>query len=369
MRGFPNLGRIFGVSIRLHYTWALALALITAIMVTQFPEAYLLWQRISLGIATSLLFFISVSIREFIISLTALSRGIPMKRITLFVFGGVSQISKESTRPILELLVAAAGLLSTLIIAGVLYAIYALLVNAGSIVIAGLIQWLAFMYFMLFLFHFIPGFPLDGGRILRAMLWKATDDYERATRIASWSGWVIGLLFIAGGILLMIAERQWFNGLVLVGMGWVLQTAAGQSRRQAVLRESLQKIKAQDMMTREYSLASQQLTISQLIRDYILVSGQRYFAVVDDGKLQGIVTMSDIKRVPKKRRGSHIGKIMTPANELKTAHPQQSAASLLGQMDELGISHMPVLEDDKVIGIVARDSLIRLAQARAELRM
>lgn len=369
MRVSPNLGQIFGVRIRLHYTWALALALITAIMVTQFPEAYLLWHRISFGVATSLLFFTSVSIREFIISLTALSRGIPVKRITLFVFGGVSHTSKEATFPALELLLAATGLLTSLVIAGVFYGIYALLANTGSIVIAGIIQWLAFIYLMLFLFHFIPGFPLDGGRILRALLWKATGDYERSTRIASWSGWGIGLLCIAGGTLLLIFGRQWFNGLVLAGVGLVLQTAATQSRRQAVLREALKKIKAQDIMVKEYSPIAPQSTISQLIHDYILVTGQHYFVVADGDKLQGTVTMRDIKRVPKRRRGSHIGKIMIPASELKAAHPQQSAVSLLDQMEELEIDHMPVLEEDKVIGIVSRDSLIRLAQTRAELGM
>lgn len=368
MRSLPNLGRIFGVSIRLHYTWPVAFVLITAMVVTQFPEAYPLWQRITLGIAASLLFFISVSVREFVISLTAISRGIPVKSITLFVFGGVSQISKEATLPILELLVAVAGLLSSLVIAGVFYGIYAVLVNTGSIVIAGLIQWLAFIYFMLFLFHFIPGFPLDGGRVLRALLWKVIGDYERATLIASWTGWGIGLLCIVGGILLLIVERQWFNGLVLAGMGWALLTAAAQSRRQAVLHEALQSIIVQDLMTKEYPLITPQLSLGQLVRDYIIVTGRRYFVVVDGVKLLGIVTMRNIKSIPKKRWDStRIGQIMTPASELKTAHPQQPAASLLEQMDELGINQMPVLEEDKVIGIVARDSLIHLAKTRAKL--
>jgi Zn-dependent protease len=337
-------------------------------MVTQFAETYPLWQRISLGIATSLLFFIFLSIREFAISLMAINRGITVRRVTLFVFGGVPQISKESTRPIIELLLAAAGLLSTLVIAGVFYFIYGVFVNAGSIVIAGLIQWLAYIYFILFLFHFIPGFPLDGGRILRALLWKATGNYERATLIVSWSGLFVGLLCIAGGITLLIVERQWFNGPVLIGAGWVLLAAAARSRRQAVLLEALKKVKTQDVMTREHSLASPQFTISQLIQDYILITGQRYFAVVDDGRWQGIVTMKAIKRVRKKHRGAYIATIMIPASEIKTAHPQQSAASLLDQMDELGIDHMPVLDEDKVIGIVSRDSLIRLAQTRAKLK-
>jgi Zn-dependent protease/CBS domain-containing protein len=369
MGSFPSLSRIFGVSIRLHYTWALAIVLITAIMVTQFPSTYPLWQRLCLGLATGLIFLISVSIREFILNLTAISRGIPLKKTTLFVFGGVSRISKESTRPLLELLLAAMGLLSSLLIAGAFYGIYAALVNAGSIVTADLIQWLAFIYFMLFLFHFIPALPLDGGRILRAALWQATGNYERATLIASWSGLSIGILFIAGGILLLITDFQWSNGLALAGAGWVLLTAAAQSRRQAVLLKALQKVQAQDIMSRGHPLINPQFTISQLIRDYILVSGQRYCLVGEGGKWQGAVTMSAIKRVRKRRRGSRIGKIMIPASKLKTAHPQQSAASLLDQMDEQGIDHMPVVEKDKVIGIVARDSLINLAQSRAELKM
>jgi len=369
MKGLPKLSRIFGVNIRLHYTWVLAFALITAIMVTQFPESYPLWQRVSLGIVTSLLFLISVSIRSFIISLIVINRGIPVKRITLFVFGGGAEISKEATRPILELLIAATGLLTTLLLCGVFYGIYAILFNTGSVVAYVLIQWLSYIFFMLFLFHFIPGFPLDGGRLLRALLWKVTGDYDRSTRIASLVGWTIGLLCIAGGILLLIAEQQWFNGLTLVGTGWVLQVAAAQSRRLAILREALQPVKTEDIMTREFALISTQSTVSQSIRDYILATGQRYCLIVEGDKLQGIVTVNDVKRVPKKHRGSHIDKIMTPASELKVAHPQQSAASVLGQMDEQWVDHIPVVEEDKVVGVVSRESLVRLAQIRNELKI
>jgi len=369
MKGLPKLSRIFGVTIRLHYTWVLAFALITAIMVTQFPESYPLWQRVSLGVVTSLLFLVLVSIRSFIISLIIINRGIPVKRITLFVFGGGAEISKEATRPILELLIAATGLLTTLLLCGVFYGIYAILFNTGNVVAYVLIQWLSYIFFMLFLFHFIPGFPLDGGRLLRALLWKVTGDYDRSTRVASLIGWTIGLLCIAGGILLLITEQQWFNGLALVGTGWVLQVAAAQSRRLAILREALQPVKTEDIMTREFALISTQSTVSQSIRDYILATGQRYCLIVDEGKLQGIVTVDDVKRVPKKQRGSRIDKIMTPASELKVAHPQQSAASVLGQMDEQGIDHIPVVEEDKVVGVVSRESLTRLAQIRNELKI
>ena len=370
MKSTTNLGRFLGIRIRLHYTWLVAFVLIIAAVVTQFPEAYPLWQRIILGIAASLLFFMSVSIREFAINFMAISKGMPVKSVTLFVFGGVSQITKEATLPVLELLMALAGLLSNLIIVGIFYGVHLVLVNAGSIIVDGLIQWLAYIYFMLFLFHFIPGLPLDGGRALRALLWKATGDYDRATRIANWTGWGISLVFIVGGILVLIVTHQWFVGLLLLFFGWPLENAVVQGSRGRALHEALQSITARDIMTKEYPLITQQLGLGQLVRDYILVTGQRYFVVVDGVNLQGIVTIRNIKSIPKRRWDStRIGEIMTPAGELQTAHPQQSAASLLGQMDELEIDQMPVLEKDEVIGIVARDSLTRLGKTRAELRM
>jgi len=345
VRSAPNLRRILGIRLRLHYTWSVAFILITAVVVTQFPESYPLWQRIILGIAASLLFLATVSIRQLILNFVAIRRGIPVKNVTLFVFGGVPQTTERAALPVLELLVAAAGLLSSLIIAGVFYGIHLILVITGSIIIAGLIQWLAFICFLLALFHFVPGFPLDGGRILRAFLWRLTGDYDRATRIAIWAGRGIGLLFIIGGILVLIVTHQWFVGLAPAFMGWVLYNAATYSHRQAVLREALQSITAGDIMARECPLITQQFSLGQLVRDCILVTGQRHFVVADDDKFQGIVTMRNIKPIPKERWDStRIGEIMTPASELKTAHPRQPAAILLDQMDELGIGQMPVLE-------------------------
>jgi Zn-dependent protease len=367
MKGLPKMRRIFGISLRLHYTWVLAFAMITAIMVTQFPEALPLWQRVVLGLVTSLLFLVSVSIRSFIISLVAINRGVPVKRITLFVFGGGAEISQESTHPALELLLAATGLLSTLLFCGIFYGIYAILFNTGSVVAYVLIQWMSYIFFMLFLFHLIPAFPLDAGMMLRALFWKISGNYDNSTRITSLIGWAIGWLFIAGGILLLIAELQWFNGLTLVGVGWVLQSAAGQSRRRAILREALQSVKTEDIMSHEYPIINIQSTVSQLIRDHILATGQPYCLIVDGDKLEGIATIENVKRVPKKHRGYHLDRIMTPASQLKLAYPQQSAASVLGQMDEQWVDHMPVLENDKVVGIVSRESLERLAQTRNEL--
>jgi Zn-dependent protease len=368
----PVLNRMLGVRLRLHPTWAVAFILIIAMVVTQFPEAYPLWQRVILGIAASLLFFIAVGLREIILNLLAINRGIPLQRVTLFAIGGLPQIPKGDTRPLIELLMVAAGLLLNLMIAGILYAVHSALVNTTQVIINGIILWTAYLYFLLALFHFIPVFPLDGGRLLRVLLWKLTGDYDRSTNITSWAGQGLGLLLIAGGILLLVLSRQWFNGFTLIFVGWVLYLAATQSRRQTALREALQHIAARDMLSGESPIiATPQLTIGQLVRNCILVTGQRYFTVADENKkLLGVVTVSDIKRVPKKRwNHTKIGKAMTPAGRLRTASAQQSAASLLELMDELGIKRMPVLEEDMVIGVISRDNLNRLKKTRVELGM
>ncbi len=367
-----NLGRIFGIPIRLHYTWFLIFVLITVALLAYFPQAYPLWQRVSLGIAASLLFFVSITTHEIAHSLIAINNGIPVKGITLFVFGGVSQITKEATRPIVELLVAVVGPLSSLIIAGIFYFFRSMVIGlAGldttSIVVTGL-DWLAFINVMLALFNLIPGFPLDGGRIFRAILWMRTHDYSRATRIATLTGRGIGFLFIFGGILVMVLARQWFNGLWIAFIGWFLENAAAASYRQALLREALHGFTARDIMSEECPFIPRQLSLGQLVRDYILPTGRRCFIVIEDSKLQGIVTLRDIKPIPQERWDSIlIDEIMTPLSKLKSAQPNQPAVSLLEEMDEFNINQMPVLEGDKVIGMVARDGLIRFLRTRAEL--
>lgn len=368
MTSAPRLGQIFSVRVRLHYTWIMALFLAIAIVVTQFSEAYPLWQRMLLGLAAGLLFLMSVSIREFILRFLAISKGIPVRRVTLYVFGGTSQLTVEGVLPSLDLLMAVTGLLSNMVIAVVFWGAYLIITKAGNVTFAGLTQWLAFIYFLLTLFHFMPGFPLDGGRALRALLWKTTGNYDRATLIASWVGWGIGFICILGGILLLIVTGQWFTGLLLVLIGWVLMSAASLSRRQAVLHEALRNVTAGEIMSRELPIITRQLNIDQLVRDFIIVKGQHYFIVADGTKLQGVVTLGDIKPITKDRWSSiPVGAIMTPASELKIAHRQQSAASLLVHMDDFGIDYMPVLENDEVVGIVARESLNRLGKTRAEL--
>jgi Zn-dependent protease len=367
MKAVPNVRQFLRANLRLHRGWAIAFILITAVVMTQFPEAYPFWLRAALGITAVLLFFAAVGIREIGLSHLAISRGMPEKRVTLFVFGGVSQVAEEETLPVLELLMGMAGLLFNLIIVGILYGVYSILLNTGSSLVSGLILWSAYLYFMLALFHFIPALPLDGGRLLRALLWKMTGNYNLATAITSGAGLGIGLAFIAGGILLLVLTQQWFNGLTLVFVGWLLQAAATQSRRPVAWRRILGGIKARDVLAPDCPLINQRITLGRLVRDYILVSGQRYFMVVGGARLRGVVSVAKVKKVPKKRwRSTRVADIMTPASELRTAQAEQPAASLLEQMNEWQMDYMPVLEQGRVIGMVMGDSLRRLVKSRAE---
>jgi len=367
----PVINRMLGVRLRLHPTWAVAFILIVAMVVTQFPEAYPFWQRVVLGIAAGLLFFIAVGFREVVLNFLAIHRGIPLQRVTLFAIGGLPQIPKGDTHPLLELLLVTSGLLLNLVIIGILYAVHLALASASSVLFDGIIIWTIYLYFLLTLLHFIPVFPLDGGRLLRTLLWKITGNYDRATNITSWAGQGLGLLLTAGGILLIVLLQEWFNGLIMAFVGWVLYLAAVQSRRQTALREALQHIVARDLLSGESPIiATPQLTIGQLVRDIILATGQRYFIVAEDGKLLGEITIKDIKRVPKKRwNRTKVGKAMTLASGLRTTSAQQSAASVLELMDELRIKQMPVLEDGRVIGVISRDNLNRLKKTRIELGM
>jgi len=367
-----NLGRVFGIPVRLHYTWFLALLLITGGSITGglafiFPGTYPLWQRTLLGVAATLLLFASMSARELAHCFVAINRRMPVKSVTLYVFGGAPRISEQDTRPVPDLLVAASGPVSSLVVAGVFYAACAALIAAGWFMAADLMQWLFYFNVMIALFGLIPGFPLDGGRALRAVLWMIISDYSRSTRIATLTGRGLGFLLILIGILALVLAGEVFTGPALAVFGWFLADAAATSHRQARVREAFHGVTARYMMTESYTLIKQQLTFG-LVRDYIINSGQHCFVVIEDGKLEGILTLGDIQIPQKRWDATGVSEIMTAASELKTANPDEPAVDLLEQMDDYNIEQMPVLEEGKLIGMVTRDRLIRFLKARAVLK-
>jgi CBS domain-containing protein len=291
----------------------------------------------------------------------------PVRSVTLYVFGGVPRITEQDTKPIPELLVAAAGPVSSLVIAGIFYGLSYALSGTANNMPAEFMQWLFFFNIMMALFNLIPAFPLDGGRVLRAILQLKMKDYSRATRIATLVGQVIGLLLIVVGILAIIRPGNLFAGVATIAFGWFLADAATTARRQALVRDALRGITAHDRMTDEYTPIKQQLSFG-VVREYIINSGQHCFVVIEDGKLHGIVTLGDIQIPEKRWESTRISDIMTPANRLKTAQPNQPAADLLEQMEDYDIDQIPVVQEDKLVGMATRERLLRFLKARAVLR-
>jgi Zn-dependent protease/CBS domain-containing protein len=370
MRGNINLGRVFGIPLRLHYTWFIIFALVTVSLVLNplvEPPYPPIAQRIILGILTSLLFFASIVTHELAHSILAIRNNIPVKEITLFVFGGVSQITREATSPRAELLIAIVGPLTSLALAGIFYGLHLLLVSANQVLAASLMWWLAWINVLLAVFNLIPGFPLDGGRIFRALVWHRTHDYHRATRIATKVGQGIAYAFIAGGIALIFVLGLWFNGVWLIFIGWFLNDAARASYQQVLLRDALIGITARQVTDYGCPLIPPHMNLAELVQQYVLPTGRSCFLISWGAGLEGMVTLQQIKKVPRDRWAiTSVQDIMTPASKLKVAYADQDILSVLQEMDGENANHIPVIEAGKVIGVINREDIARFLRTRTD---
>jgi len=368
VRGSIRLGKLFGIPIWLHYSWFLIFAFFTISLSLHFRDTYnwsepLIWV---VGVATSLLLFGSVLTHELAHSLISRRNGVPVKSITLFIFGGVARIGRESSLPSAEFKMAIAGPLCSLTLAG-LFALIWWPTRHSIEPVAALAGWLAVINASLAVFNMIPGFPLDGGRVLRSIIWATTHSYRRATHIATRIGRGVAYLMILGG-LAFILFGDWYSGIWLAFIGWFLDNAASTSYRQAELRQSLEGFNARDVMSRDCPLVPGNLSLRQLVQVHVLPTGRRCFFVADGDQLGGIMTMNDIKAVPESKWDSvTVGQAMTPAPKLQTAQLDDSALSVLDRMDEAEVNQMPVLENGRIVGIVVREELLRFFRTRAEL--
>ena len=371
-----NIGKIFGIPFRLHYTWFIIFILVTVSLSWQlFPALYSGWTVFTywiIGIVTSLLFFASVIAHELAHSLVARINGIPVKSITLFIFAGVAQITKEAAHPGAEFKMAVAGPVCSLVIGG-LFALLWLLTQDVIEPVAALAFWLAQINVVLVIFNLIPGFPLDGGRVFRSLMWRFTGNYKRSTQIAVRVGQGVGYLFILVGILIIFLRPfglDWFSGLWLAFIGWFLENAASTSYRQVQWRDGLRGFSASQVMTSVYPVVPPNITVNQLVYGYLFAGGHHFFMVADEGRLEGILTLDDIKSVSQQSwEMTRVKDIMTPADKLNVAYPDQDALSVLEQMEESGVNQMPVVSEGRVTGLITRDNLIRFLRLRSELKV
>ncbi len=372
MRGQISLGRVFGIPLRLHYTWFIIFALVTFSLVRYAMEAtYSLEQGVILGVLTSMLFFVSIITHELAHSIVAIRNSIPVREITLFVFGGVSQITREATSPRAEFLVAIVGPVTSLVLAGVFYALHILLAASQQALAAGLMQWLALINVILAVFNLIPGFPLDGGRVLRALVWGRTRDYRKATRIAARVGQVIAYAFMAGGFVLIIFVREfWFTGLWFILIGWFLHDAARASYRHVILRDALNGITTRQIMDSGCPSVSPEMAVGQAIEQHILPTGRNCLLITQGGELVGMVTLQQIKQIGRGRwEAVPVRDIMIPGRDLKAVDADEDVMAVLDMMDGETANHLPVTEAGRVVGVINREDLIRLLRNRAEFGM
>jgi Zn-dependent protease/CBS domain-containing protein len=358
--GLP-IGRLFGISIRLHYSWFVIFTLVIwALSRDYFPAVYPHWSTaisITAGIITSLLFFASLLAHELTHSLVAQRYGIPVKAITLFIFGGVSQIAEEPHDARTEFRIAVAGPLTSIILGGIFWGLWYLLPPAFD-VIAAVSFWLGWINILLAVFNMVPGFPLDGGRVLRSIIWWHTGNLRRATRLASNIGRGIGFMFIFGGVWLVFTG-DWSSGIWLGLIGWFLASAAANSYHQMVMQQALEGHEVSEIVSRDCISVAPDLNIERLVNEYILPTGRRCFAVVREGITLGLVTLQEVKGVLRDMRSRVVvAQIMKPMNRLKQVTPDADLATVLNILTQENVNQLPVMVDGQMVGMVTRENLL-----------
>ena len=367
-----NLGKLFGIQLRLHYSWFLIFALLTLALVSPDWNSGFAW---AIGVATSLLFFASVVAHELAHSLVGRANDIPVTSITLFIFGGMAMMTREATRPKAELKMAAAGPICSAVIGGICFLIWSFGPGMPPLV-ATMVLWLGVMNIALAVFNLIPGFPLDGGRIFRAVIWRRSGDFRRSTRIATRVGQGVGYFFISGGIAVAVLSLfglspfglNSFSGLWLALIGWFLKNAAQTSYRQTEFRETLRRFSVAQVMITSYPVVPPEITLSRLVEEHIFPAGHRLFMVASQDRVEGILTIDRIKSVPRQNWGvTRARDVMSPRDKLRTVQPSESALSALEQMSESNVNQIVVVSGERVIGLVTRDNLTGFLRTHTEL--
>lgn len=369
MNASIKLGRIWGIPIGLNASWFLIFLLLTFSLSTgYFPQEYPNLSALPhwlLGLFTSLLFFASVLAHELGHAWVALRNNIPVKRITLFIFGGVAEITQEPKSPGAEFRIAIAGPLVSLALAVFFAGTW--LVDQAIPFLGASSLYLLRINAILALFNLIPGFPLDGGRVLRSIVWKLTGSYPRATHLAASIGQVVAFGFIAWGIF-TIFQGQVVNGLWTAFIGWFLQNAAASSFAQTKIQESLTGVKVSQAMVSDCSQVPSLVPLSQLVEERVLSGGQRCFFVTDNGKLEGTLTLSNIVSIPQpKWRFTTTGQAMMPFRRMVQVDPNTDLLSAMQIMNEKNIAQVPVVENGELVGMLSREQVAHYLRTRSEL--
>ncbi|OLD04933.1 hypothetical protein AUG19_02635 [archaeon 13_1_20CM_2_54_9] len=370
-----NIGRILGIPIRIHWTLWLVFVLIAWSLAT--PGGYLsltypgldsttYW---SIGIVSALLLFVSVLLHELSHSYIAKKNGLPIARITLFFFGGVSEMTEEPKDARLEVRMAAAGPLTSFAIAGVMGTLWLLfMLVSAPVAILAILGYGALINAVLGVFNLIPAFPLDGGRVLRGSLWKRSRNLLGATGSATRVSEGLSTLMIGVGLLLVVFTGNIVNGLWILFLGWFIRSGAETSLKQTRMTDILSRVSVSDIMTKQLLTVSPDITVQALVTDYFLTHPHGGYPVVQNDKVVGLVTMDSVRTIPGEKRDLElVSQAMVPYEKTITVTPTVSAADALKRMAQKGVGRVLVMDQDKLLGIVSRGDIMRTLKTRQEL--
>ncbi len=363
------LGRILGIPVGLDPSWFLIFALLTwSLAVSYFPDEFKNWptaQYWVVGAMTAVMLFASVTLHELGHSVLALHYKIPVRSITLYIFGGIAQIGAEPPSAMAEFWIAIAGPAVSFALA----ILFGLLQSAFTAIapLLALLKYLAYINGTLALFNLIPGFPLDGGRVFRAIVWGVTHSLRRATFVAATVGRGIAFLFIVVGVLQMF-NGHFGNGLWIAFIGWFLEGAASSQIQQQALHDLLAGHTVAEAMSRSYTTIPAEAALEHLVEDHILGAGRRCFMVTRGSETIGLLTLHDVKEVPRdKWPTTTVAQAMTPAAEVKRVEAGMELWEALTEMDRDGVNQLPVMTDGHCEGMLSREDVIDFLRRRREL--
>jgi Zn-dependent protease/CBS domain-containing protein len=366
--GGITLFRVAGIRISLDISWFIIFALVLiALSAGYFPrnfpgqEPQTYWIA---GFVTTLLFFASVLIHELSHSLVAIRAGLEIPEITLFIFGGVSRLSQEPKDPVTELRIALVGPLSSFVLAAVFWVLKTMLRGFEPSLIVAVLGYLAWINLALGVFNLIPGFPLDGGRVFRAIWWWKTGSLTRATKIASdiGKGFAVALMVLGG---LQIFGGALISGLWLVFIGMFLRGMSVRGYEEVVIRQALEGVHVEEVMVRDVVSVPPNLTVAALVHDYILKYAYRGFPVVENGRVLGVVSIAAVKDVPPEEQPStRVEEIMVPTSEAMLIGAKASLAEALVRMSRDGEERLLVASQGRLQGMVTKTGLLRFVQIK-----
>ncbi len=379
MRGSLKIGKLAGIDIGIHYTWLFAFFLFAWLFAwITFPALYPDWSVTTYwigGVVVSLMIFLSVLVHELSHSLVAISRGMNVNSIVFFIFGGVSNIEKEPERPWVEFIVSGAGPASSLVLGGIFIGISSALVfSTGEVTpLAGVLNIIGVINIYLAVFNILPGFPLDGGRVLRSIVWGATGNLQKATTVAGNVGRVIGIAMIIVGVLLFFNINIWvlqggfISGIWLVFIGWFLTSAADNAMREMGLQQSLAGVRVRDVMARTPECINPFASVESVVHERFIQHGKRALPVCTESGMLGIVTLADVKRLPRARWAiTPIQDIMT-RSPLKAVDQEDDLNDALRVLTREGLNQIPVMEKGHLVGLLSRADVLRYLHTSQEL--